>query len=249
MHSTLVKSTERFIYISVNFYFPIFVGFLLFYYVINIPRVVNFEKFGEDDKYNQYLDRWRTYGFYQFSIPPLEIFLMIIALAPFLLLTKGVKLNTKEKDVKKNEKEEVKGSFLESLTNSDARIFKLILFVVIKNLDIVAFITLFFSGVNKIDFYHIFLIFFFVAYILNKDKFMSNYIILLIYVDFFVFEKYLYTLIIHYIPQDSLFVKIAQVLGLATDYSEVSDRKYFKYPPKFQQWILIFVVFLQFKIN
>jgi hypothetical protein len=52
MHSTLVKGTERFIYISVNFYFPIFVGILLFYYIINIPRVVEFEKFGDEDKYN-----------------------------------------------------------------------------------------------------------------------------------------------------------------------------------------------------
>ena len=52
MHSTLVKGTETFIYISVNFYFPIFVGILLFYYIINIPRVVDFERFGEEDKYN-----------------------------------------------------------------------------------------------------------------------------------------------------------------------------------------------------
>ena len=158
---------------------------------------------------------------------------MILALAPFLLLTKNVKVNQNEKEHKKNEKLEAKVSFLESLTNSDARIFKLFIFTVINHLDLVAFITIFFSGVNKIDFYHIFLIFFFVAYILNKERFMANYIILLIYVDFFVFEKYLYTLIIHYIPQDSLFVKIATVLGLSTDYNEMSDRKYFKYPPKF----------------
>ncbi len=146
-------------------------------------------------------------------------------------------------------KEDTKKKFLDKLTDPKAPTLYYFLFVLMKNLDIVAFITIFFSGVNKIDFYHIFLIFFFVAYILNPKCFIRNYIILLVYVDFFVFEKYLYTLIIHYIPQDSLFVKIAQVLGLATDYNDVSDRKYFKYPPKFQQWVLIMVVFLQYQIH
>lgn len=49
MHSTLFKSTRRFIYISITYYFPIFVLILLFYYVINIPRVVEFQKFGRVD--------------------------------------------------------------------------------------------------------------------------------------------------------------------------------------------------------
>ena len=102
----------------------------------------------------------------------------------------------------------------------------------INNLDLVAFVTIFFSGVNKIDFYHIFLMFFFVAYILWPKCFIRNYVVLLFYVDFFVFEKYLYTLIIRYIPEDSLFNKIATVIGLSTDYSDISPNKYFKYPPK-----------------
>jgi hypothetical protein len=106
-------------------------------------------------------------------------------------------------------KEDTKKKFLEKLTDPKAPTIYYFLFVLIKNLDIVVFITIFFSGVNKIDFYHIFLIFFFVAYIIHPKCFIRNYIILLVYVDFFVFEKYLYTLIIHYIPQDSLFIKIA----------------------------------------
>jgi hypothetical protein len=119
----------------------------------------------------------------------------------------------------------------------------------IKNLDMLAFVTIFFSGVNKIDFYHIFLMFFFVAYILWPKCFIRNYILLLLYVNFFVFEKYLYTLIIRYIHQDSLFVKIATVLGLSTESEDISGSKYFKYPPKLQQWLLIIVVFLQFQVH
>ena len=96
------------------------------------------------------------------------------------------------------------------------------LFVLINNLDLLAFIVIFFSGVNKIDFYHIFLLFFFVAYILQPKYFIRNYIVLLVYVDFFVFEKYLYTLVVDYIPTDSLFNQIAGVLGLSTDYDDSS---------------------------
>lgn len=56
--------------------------------------------------------------------------------------------------------------------------------------------------------------------------------------------RYIYTLIFTYLPQDSLFVKISTVMGFSTDY-DLND-KYFKYKPKFQQWLLIFVVFLQY---
>lgn len=138
---------------------------------------------------------------------------------------------------------------MHKLTEDNAPTVYYFFFVMINNLDMLAFVTIFFSGVNKIDFYHIFLMFFFVAYILWPKCFIKNYVLLLLYVDFFVFEKYLYTLIIRYIPQDSLFVKIATVLGLSTEYEDVSGSKYFKYPPKLQQWLLIIVVFLQFQVH
>jgi len=88
MHSTLFKSTRRFIQISITYYLPFFLLIFLFYYVINIPRVVEFDSFGNQHTYDPNVDRWRTYGFYQFSIPSLEVFLMMIALGPFFILTK-----------------------------------------------------------------------------------------------------------------------------------------------------------------
>lgn len=105
-------------------------------------------------------------------------------------------------------------------------------------------IVIFFSGVNKIDFYHVALMFFFVSYTLWPVCFKRNYIILLIYVDFFVFEKYLYTLVDTYIDPSGFYAGFASVMGFSTDYSQ--DNKYFRYMPKFQQWLLIIVVFLQY---
>ena len=56
-------------------------------------------------------------------------------------------------------------------------------------MDLLVFLVVFFSGVNKIDFYHVFLMFFFVSYILAPVWFKKHYVYLLYYVDFFVFEK------------------------------------------------------------
>jgi len=64
MHSTLFKSTRRFIQVSITYYLPVFVLIFLFYYVINIPRVVEFDSFGNQEVYDANVDRWRTYGFY-----------------------------------------------------------------------------------------------------------------------------------------------------------------------------------------
>jgi hypothetical protein len=52
------------------------------------------------------------------------------------------------------------------LTDKESPSIYHILFFCLYYLDILVFITIFFSGVNKIDFYHIFLMFFFVAFTL-----------------------------------------------------------------------------------
>lgn len=113
--------------------------------------------------------------------------------------------------------------FLEKLTRKDSPSSFYLLFTLIANLDMLVFIAIFFSGVNKIDFYHIFLMFFFVSYIMAPVWFKKNYIYLLYYVDFFVFEKYLYTLIEHYFPRNSWVQQFLDVFGLSTDYNDKSD--------------------------
>lgn len=241
MHSTLFKSTRRFIRVTFTYYLPVFILVFLFYYVINIPQVVQFAALLTSPEET---DRWRSYGFYDFSLPALEVALMLAGLAPFFLLVHS------RGQLEENSKEDTKRKFLQKLTDQRSPTVYYLVFVLLKNLDVVAFVTIFFSGVNKIDFYHIFLLFFFVAYILWPRGFIRHYLLLLVYVDLFVFEKYLYSLIVTYIPADSIFLPIAHVLGLSTDVDEVSHQhKYFRYPPKLQQWLLIIVVFLQYQVH
>jgi hypothetical protein len=162
----------------------------IFYYIINIPRVVEFQT------HKASLDSWLALGFYQYTIPPLEITLMMLGLCPFFFLIKSKKYLSFNK-------EEQKVKFLEKLTRKESPTVFYMLFLVITNLDLIVFLAIFFSGVNKIDFYHVFLMFFFVAYITAPLWFKRNYIYLLYYVTFFVFEKYLFTLVEIYIPENS----------------------------------------------
>lgn len=177
MHSTLFKSTRSFANITNRFYLPVFVLIFLFYYLINIPGVIEYEMMRDD------IDQWRSYGFYEFSLPFLETGLMFSALLPFFFFMKS-----SQKYLSFN-KDDQKKKFLQKLTDEKAPTIYYFLFQLLRNLDLIVFTAIFFSGVNKIDFYHIFLMFFFVAYVLKPNTFKRNYIILLYYVDFFVFEK------------------------------------------------------------
>ena len=163
---------------TITHYLPFFVVTFLFYYFINIPRVVEFERFATS------IDLWLSYGFFKFAIPPVEIALMMLGLLPFFLLIKS-------RESLKCNKEEQKTKFLEVLTRPKSPTAFYLLFLLITHLDMLVFLAIFLSGVNKIDFYHVFLMFFFVFYIISPKKFKANYIQLLYYVDFFVFEKYL----------------------------------------------------------
>ena len=49
-------------------------------------------------------------------------------------------------------------------------------------------------GVAQMDFYHIMLLFFFVAYMLNTKLFNKYILVLVIFANFFIVETYIYTL-------------------------------------------------------
>ena len=69
--------------------------------------------------------------------------------------------------------------------------------------------------------------FFFVVYVIWPRWFKLNYIFLLYYVNFFVLEKYLYTLILPYIPPGSFFIDFAEVMGLSTEYNDQNSKYLF----------------------
>ena len=88
MHSTVFKSTRRFFHITTTYYFPVFIIIFLFYYVINIPRVLNYTYLAQTAGGIEF---WRELGFYEFSIPFLEVSLMMMMLLPFFFFIKSRK--------------------------------------------------------------------------------------------------------------------------------------------------------------
>ena len=82
MHSTVFKSTKFFVNMTMKLYMPAFILIFLFYYMINIPGVVEFEIMRDN------IDIWRSFGFYEFSYPFLEVGLMFLAILPFFFLLK-----------------------------------------------------------------------------------------------------------------------------------------------------------------
>ena len=86
-----------------------------------------------------------------------------------------------------------------------------------------------FAGLDKMDIYHITMLFFFVWYTLNPSIIKNNSIWLLVYADLFVLEKYIYTMFdVNEDPKNWI-----TVMGFSTKYDPNSDEEYFRYTPRF----------------
>jgi|LauGreDrversion4_2_1035121.scaffolds.fasta_scaffold18299_1 hypothetical protein len=68
-------------------------------------------------------------------------------------------------------------------------------YLIVVYLEYPLFLALVLSGLSKMDFYHVSLLFIFVAYTLFPRFFHKNSILLLLYADLFILMKYVWTLI------------------------------------------------------
>lgn len=100
------------------------------------------------------------------------------------------------------------------------------------------------AGLDKMDVYHITMLFFFVWYTLSPKIIKNNSIFLLVYANAFILEKYIYTLFNNAKADPYNWVVI---MGFSTDYDSDSTNEYFRYPPKFDQWILVFLTFCLYR--
>jgi hypothetical protein len=62
--------------------------------------------------------------------------------------------------------------------------YEIILRYVLKNIDILLMVVLYWAGVNRIDVYHMFLLVLFVIYIMYPMQFRKNFILLLYFMIF-----------------------------------------------------------------
>ena len=78
-------------------------------------------------------------------------------------------------------------------------------------------LTLIIAGLTKMDLYHIALLMFFVVYTLYGEKMNNFALYLLLYADFFVMEKYIYTLVIKQEKPDGRYWM--GLIGISTEYN------------------------------
>lgn len=118
-----------------------------------------------------------------------------------------------------------------------------IFYLIVLYLEYPLFLAMVMSGLAKMDFYHIFLLFIFVAYTLFPKFFVKNSIFLLIYADFFVLTKYVWTLSTNTPPSNGWLY----IIGISSNYNPQTTREYFRYPPLFDQWLLVLLTFCLYR--
>ena len=160
---------------------PLFTSIFLWYYVTNIFGLIHWEHF-EDDRIEMY-----TYGFFEFKLPTIEIAFMFTTLFFFTRLT--IQLASSEDGDKKFEMH-----LNNQIGNKNGSLFYQFLFLFLVYIEYPLMIFLVLAGLDKMDIYHITMLFFFVWYTLQPSIIKNNSIFLLIYADLFVLEKYIYTM-------------------------------------------------------
>jgi hypothetical protein len=107
------------------------------------------------------------------------------------------------------------------------------MFLVLVYIEFPLMLTLIVAGLDKMDLYHIVLLIFFVTYTLYADRIPNFPLYLLIYANFWIIEKYIYSLCMY--PQDILTAPPAwmTIVGFSTEYNPNETNEYWRYPPRF----------------
>lgn len=106
----------------------------------------------------------------------------------FFLALFAKKLEEEDDQQKKIER------YLEKVSQVKRSIWYQISFLTLLYIEGPLMLVLILAGFDKMDVYHIALLGFFIVYMLYSERLHNFALILLLYADFFVFEKYIYSL-------------------------------------------------------
>ena len=227
LHSTLYRDSQFFQKCMIFCYLPLVTTIFLWYYTINIFGLIAWTS-DPTQRAHMY-----TYGFFEFQIPPLEIAFMASGLFAFIKLTKCLGSGADEAQKK----------FISQISSPKGSLWYHFLFLFLIHVEYPMMLFLVVAGLDKMDIYHITMLLFFVWYTLNPSIIKNKSIYLLIYANIFVLEKYVYTMF-HVKAEPPNWVI---VIGLNSNYDPDSDVEYFRYMPRFDQWILVFLTFCLYR--
>ena len=183
LHSTLYDNSRIFKKFMTYFYLPLFTMIFIFYYTINIYGFIIWPAKDDPNRISHY-----KYGFYKFNVPPLETCFMYLNLFFFTQLTFLLE-DDKDSDINKSKK------LIDKLGGKKSSLIYQFIFLFLIYIEYPLMLFLVMAGLDKMDVYHITMLVFFLIYTLFPKFINEKPIILLLYANFFVLEKYLFTLI------------------------------------------------------
>ena len=215
-HSTLYKNSVHFKRAIIFCYLPILTTVFVWYYLVNITDLVPWPDNAED---------WRLYyrfGFYRMQMPTLEIAFMFLILACFLRL--ALSLSQEDDELTKQQQ------MLHRLGSSKTRIIYKFLFLSLIYVEYPLMVFLVCAGLTEMDIYHVAMLLFFVTYTAYPSIIKKRTAILLFYANFFVLEKYIYSLVEANIGETKNWVLF---IGFqSSKYDPETTREYFRYGPR-----------------
>ena len=182
LHSTVYLKSSRFSVFMMLVYLPLFITTFLWYYSINIYGIINWT----DAKFTTNI--WYNRGFYQFTIPPLEVgflFTTLFCMIEFCRLLR----NDKSLD------EDSLQAMYKAQNRRSNSLYQLF-FILLIYIEYPLMLFMVIDGVTEMDIYHIMFIFLFIIYTLFPRVINKYSLVLLIYADVFVLIKYVYTLVV-----------------------------------------------------
>jgi hypothetical protein len=165
------------------------------------------------------------YGFFKFKVPPFDTAFMFMNVYFMILLPVAMEKEEESKD-------DVK-FLMTHITSLKSSTWYQVMFLALVYVEFPLMLVLVVAGLDTMDLYHIVLLIFFVVYTLAGNKLMRFSLYLLMYANFFVLEKYIYTLVIKIEQNTSAGLNWMDILGLSSVYNPQSTTKYWRYAPRF----------------
>ena len=155
-------------------------------------------------------------------MPSLEIAFMFLILACFLRLARS--LSKEDDEVAKQQQ------MLHRIGSNKTRIIYKFLFLSLIYVEYPLMVFLVCAGLTEMDVYHVAMLLFFVAYTAYPRITKKRTGVLLCYANFFVLEKYIYSLLAANLGETKDWVLL---VGFNTEYDPENPREYFRYAPRF----------------
>jgi hypothetical protein len=128
----------------------------------------------------------------------------------------------------------------------EMKLYEILIANVLKYLDMVLLISLFVTGTNRVDIFHIVLLIYLTLFVVYPSFMRRNFVYFVISVTFVLFFKYIYVLIAKDIASSKTVYKTLFILGLVTEFDD--DNKFWKSALLNDNWLVFLLAMIQYQL-